>query len=181
MHSIVSDSCPVEQVLDEEFVSADLLSGISPPEDSSVAEEEPTHIEDEFYSQDYSEARNYIAGYICKKLHLPQKDSTRTSSWVSVKGSQLMEPNSELIEIVAKCDETFNLWKEKVLKAGNDPLGKLKSLILKEHPNFPHDVVVLFCKVKFFACLKDLNIKLKVGRGNTASVRCLKQTGQFLN
>ena len=177
----MSNSCPVEfNSCDEtEFLSADLLQDIQPkvPEDQPSNDEEILDID--LKSSD--EPRNYVAGYICRKLCLAPNKEEKINSWISVKGEgKLVEPNSELIELIARCDSLFDKFHGKGLTIGKNPLGKLETLILKVHPHFPPSVVRLFCKIKFFSRIKDLNTKLKLTRGKT-SVRNLKQIGQFVN
>jgi hypothetical protein len=93
---------------------------------------------------------------------------------------KLVEPSTDLIEIIAKCDVLFDAFHGNQMRIGKNPLEKLVSLISKEHPEFPSKIVTLFCKIKFFSRIKDLNTQLKLARGKT-SLRSLKQTGQFMN
>jgi hypothetical protein len=107
-------------------------------------------------------------------------DNENLNSWISVKGEgKLVEPSTDLISMVAKCDDLFDVFHGKGIKIGKNPLEKLTSFILKEHPDFPPKIVNLFCKVKFFSRLKDLNTQLKMSR--VKNVRSLKQIGQFTN
>jgi hypothetical protein len=108
-------------------------------------------------------------------------DQINLNSWIHIKGEgKLIEPSAELKEIIAKCDSLFDAFHGRQMRIGKNPLEKLNTLILKEHPSFPQKIVSLFCKVKFFSRIKDLNTQLKLTRGK-ASVRSLKQTGQFIN
>lgn len=135
-----------------------------------------------FLCLDSKEARNYVAGYICKKLSLIPHEtlSLKPNSWISWKGEgKLIEPNSELVELIAKCDNLFDKFHGKGIRVMKNPLEKLCEKIQSENPDFPTEIVKLFCKVKFFSRIKDLNNQLKLSRKK--SVRCFKQLGQFLN
>ena len=79
-----------------------------------------------------------------------------------------------------KCDHYFNAFNGKGLKLCHDPLAKVQNFILKKNPNFPPRIVKLFCKVKFYSRIKQLNVKLKLQNARK-SVRALKQTAQFIN
>jgi hypothetical protein len=145
------------------------------PNDENSIEDESILVEVES-----NEPRNYVAGYICKKLNLLPSDTENLSSWVSVKGEgKLVEPSPNLISMVAKCDDLFDVFHGKGIKVGKNPLEKVSSFILAEHPDFPPKIVNLFCKVKFFSRLKALNNNIKLSRVKT--VRNLKQIGQFTN
>jgi hypothetical protein len=110
-----------------------------------------------------------------------KKDENNLNSWIYAKGEgRLTEPSSELKEMVAKCDILFDAYHGNSLRVGKNPLAKLNSMILTEYPSFPPKIVELFCRVKFFSRIKDMNIQLKLSRGKS-SVRSLKQTGQFIN
>ena len=83
-------------------------------------------------------------------------------------------------EMCAICDKLFDEFHGKSIRIVPDPLGKLQTLILKKHASFPPRIVSLFCKVKFFSRLRQLNVKLKLKTLNQ-SVRAYKQSAQFLN
>ena len=102
-------------------------------------------------------------------------------SWIHVKGEgKLVEPSSQLIEMVAKCDGLFNSYHGKGLRLGKNHLEKLNSRIFEIHPDLPPKLISLLCKVKFFSRIKDLNKQIKLSSGKK-SVRSLKQLGQFTN
>jgi hypothetical protein len=139
-------------------------------------------VEDEIIHLDIepNEPRNYVAGYICKKLNLLPNDTENLSSWISVKGEgKLVEPTPDLISMIATCDGLFDNFHGKGIRVGKNPLEKLTAFILKQNPDFPPKIVNLFCKVKFFSRMKDLNTQIKLSRIKT--VRSLKQIGQFTN
>jgi hypothetical protein len=179
-HAIVSSTCPVELDSSDEdtFLSVSLIDQIQPDfaDGQHASEDDSTDLE-----LQPNEAQNYVAGYIAKKLCLQPSPEPDLKSWISVKGEgRLVEPSSELKDMVAKCDVLFDSFHGKGLRLGKNPLEKLNTLILKEYPHFPSRVVTLFCKVKFFSRIRALNTQMKLSAGNN-SVRSLKQIGQFLN
>ena len=100
---------------------------------------------------------------------------------MSVKGEgRLVEPNRDFVEICGKCDVIFDNFHGRGVRNCQDPLGKVKALILAKHPSFPPKIVDLFCKVKFSSRIRDLNNKIKMRKINR-SVRSFKQTAQFVN
>ena len=98
----------------------------------------------------------------------------------SEREGRLVEPNQEILEIVAKSDQIFYSFHGKELCAQKNPMEKLNAAILERHPNFPPRTVSLFCKVKFYSRIIHLNVDLKVKRMKN-SVRNLKQNAQFFN
>jgi hypothetical protein len=87
VHSILSNSCPVElnpSDEDDVFLSVNLLDDILPDlsEDLDTVSDEILDID--FHS---NESRNYVAGYICKKLSLLPNKHENLNSWIHVKGT----------------------------------------------------------------------------------------------
>ena len=91
-----------------------------------------------------------------------------------------MEPSSDLIEMCARCDQLFEEFHGNGIRSCYNPLEKIQSSISKSNPTFPPRIVELFCKVKFYSRIKQLNINMKIKKHNK-SVRALKQNAQFLN
>ena len=59
-----------------------------------------------------NEPRNYVAGYISKKLCLLQNNQENLNLWIYVKGEEkFTQPSTELIEIVAKCYILFDAYR----------------------------------------------------------------------
>jgi len=85
VHAIVSDTTPIEidADADSQFVTADLIDDIQPLSCSEACSEDET-LEIDFQQ---NEPRNYVAGYICKKLSLEPNTEGRNDSWISVKGT----------------------------------------------------------------------------------------------
>ena len=63
-----------------------------------------------------------------------------------------------------KCDNIFDQVLGKGLNNLKNPLEKLKTKILNQNPDFPPQIVTLFCKVKFYSRIKVLNVNLKLSR-----------------
>ena len=123
-----------------------------------------SHVEDEFQEFEFekSEPREYVAGYICHKLKLKPKSKNNSNSWICFKGEgRLKEPSDKLSDLCAKSDIIFDNFHGKGLRICRDPLGKVQHLILSKYPNFPPRIVRFFCKVKFFAHIKQFNVKVK--------------------
>ena len=166
----------------DEFITAELLDNIDEEFDNIVMNE-LSNVEDEFheFELEKSEAREYVAGYICHKLKLKCKSSNKSNSWIRFNGEgRLKEPSDKLSDLCAKCDLVFDKFYGKGLRICKDPLGKVQHLILSKYPNFPLRIVRLFCKVKFFARIRQFNVKVRLKTLNN-SVRSLKQTAQFTN
>ena len=72
------------------------------------------------------------------------------------------EPSEKVKRLCNECDKMFDEFHGKSLRIVPDPLGKLQALILKRHTSFPPRIVSLFCKVKFFSRIRQLNVKLKL-------------------
>ena len=63
------------------------------------------------------EARNYVIGFIGKKLGLRPRSSQKSESWISLKGKgRLFEPSDELINICEICDRKFDEFHKDGLK-----------------------------------------------------------------
>ena len=166
---------------EDTFLSADLLDELHLDIHPDMLEPD-AYVDDELHEFELNsnEPRNYVAGYICNKLNLVQRNKTEENSWISIKGEgRLKVPSSELLEIIGKCDDIFDDFHGKGIRVGKNPLEKLNALILKKHPNFPPKIVILFCKVKFFSRIRYLNIDIKVNK--LKSVRSFKQMAQFTN
>ena len=119
---------------------------------------------DEICSYDYSyeevmnEPLNYVAGYICKKLDLEVEKDQRENSWVFKKGEgRLKQPSTDVYNMVVRCDALFDKFNTN--KKINNPIEKCCSYILAKEKNYPLKVVKLFCKVKFFSRIRQLNEK----------------------
>ena len=168
----------------DQFVSADILDNIDVDlENNDVNDVDLSSVDDEFHEMEpeKSEARDYVAGYICNKLKLKSKSCSNSNSWISFKGKgKLKEPSDRLSDICQKCDILFDKFHGKGIRICHDPLGKLEEMVLKKHPDFPPKVVLLFCKVKFYSRIRQLNVKLKIKKHKN-SIRSLKQMAQFLN
>ena len=126
--------------------------------------------------------RNYVGGYICRKLKLKSSGQV-PNSWVHLKGEgRLLQPNENIQDILSKCDKIFSAFKgisPFSLRKCRDPLGKVQNLITKTLVDVDPKLIKLYCKVKFYARLKLINEKLKTSKGR--NVRYLKQTAQFIN
>ena len=127
------------------------------------------------------EARNYVIGFIGKKLGLRPRSSQKSESWISLKGKgRLFEPSDELINICEICDRKFDEFHKDGLKKCNKPFNVLFQEIISNFPSFPPKVVKLYCKVKFYARIRMLNRDIKLKKIKK-SVRMFKQTAQFMN
>ena len=174
--SIVNNSV-VEMQDDDEFLSVNLIDEL----DLDLPDNVYCKYQKNEIPELNVEARDYVAGYITHKLKLSASNDRKPNSWISLKGEgRLQEPNEKLKEIVAKCDNIFDQVLGKGLSDLKNPLEKLKTEILNQNPDFPPQIVTLFCKVKFYSRIKVLNVNLKLNRMKN-SVRSLKQMGQFLN
>ena len=131
----------------------------------TIVNTELSNVDDEFheFELEKSEPREYVAGYICHKLKLKTKSNYKSNSWIHFKGEgRLKEPTDKLSDLCAKSDVVFNKFHGKGLRMCKDPLGKVQHLILSKYPNFPPRIVRLFCKVKFFARIRQFNVKVKL-------------------
>ena len=127
-----------------------------------------------------NEAKNYVIGFVGKKLGLKGKMPT-SETWIGLKGQgKLLEPSDELINICDKCDIMFDKFHGAGFRDCSDPQKALVKFILDEYPTFPIRIVQLFCRTKFYARLKHLNNDLKM-ESYKKSTRMYKQTGQFVN
>ena len=173
----------MEKSDDDNFVSAELFDSIREGNMEVISDNNVPQIEDELYefANETNEARNYVAGYICKKFNIQGSSGKSSDSWISMKGDgKLVEPSKEIVDICAKCDDIFNTFHGQRINACFNPLGKLQCIILKKYPTFPPHIVKKYIKTKFFARIKQLNVKLKIDK-QTKSVRSLKQMAQFVN
>jgi hypothetical protein len=99
--TILSSSCPVEQNTcddDDGFLSVNLLDDIL-----SDVGEGPDSTEDTILDQDFmgNEPRNYVAGYISKKLSILSNGKPNLNSWIHVKGQYHEQCN--------ECSQTKNI------------------------------------------------------------------------
>jgi hypothetical protein len=101
-----------------------------------------------------------------KKLNLSPSDTENLSSWVSE--GKLLEPSPNLISMVAKCDDLLDVFHGKGIKVGKNPLEKVTTFILADHPDFPPKIVN-----QVLSRMKDLNNIIKLSRVKT--VWSLKQ------
>ena len=174
--SIVNNSV-VEMQDDDEFLSVNLIDEL----DLDLPDNVHCKSQKNEIPELNVEARDYVAGYITHKLKLSASNDRKPNSWISLKGEgRLKEPNEKLKEIVAICDNIFDQVLGRGLSDLKNPLEKLKTEILNQNPDFPPQIVTLFCKVKFYSRIKVLNVNLKLSRMKN-SVRSLEQMGQFLN
>ena len=135
---------------EDEFVSADLFDSVVDDLIDDDLEENATDVIDEFYEFDNespNEGRNYVAGYICKKLMLQPKTEPDSNSWISIKGEgRLLEPSSDLVKLCEECDKIFDVFNGIGIRMCHDPLGKVISFILSKKPSSP--LILLHCFVK---------------------------------
>ena len=165
----------------DEFISVDAIEKLQPIDrtssGSNIKSLEFSHIPQ--YSN--YQARNYVIGYIGKKLGLQPRKGAVPNSWIALKGKgKLFEPNDFLIEMCEKIDDKFDEFHGSGVRLCEAPFEQLFDLIMKEYPTFLPKVVKLYCKVKFYARLKQLNYELKMNKLNK-SVRPFKQNAQFTN
>ena len=182
--SNIVTNCPVEYVEDEDYVSSILLNQVVVvSEDTNFIDDvsDVSEVEIDDFLKESNEPRDYVAGYISKKLHLHHSTDIDKDSWIFVKGEgRLIQPTKDLCDIVEQCDIIFDEFHGKGIKCCSDPLSKLNALISSKHPSFPSPIVSLFCRVKFHSRIKQMNTKLKLKKLNK-SVRSYKQTAQFMN
>lgn len=183
--NLVVNNPSVELSDKDEFISSALLDSATDNVTlvNSFTETEPQELTDEFYdfNCEINEGRNYVAGYITKKLNLPTAETFDQSNWIHIKGGgKLKQPTTETVEICAKCDSIFNEFNKSSLRLCYNPLGKVTNLILRRHPTFPPRIVKLFCKVYFYSRLKQISKDIKLKKIKK-SVRTLKQLAQFIN
>ena len=92
----------VEIFNDDTFVSADLFDRIDGDLLDNVFNDEVANAVDEIQDLDIdsNEARNYVAGYIGKKLNLETNSPKKINSRLSVKGGgKLFDPSDKLSEL----------------------------------------------------------------------------------
>ena len=99
----------VEVSEEDEFISAELFDSVIKDVNFVDVIDDDLIVNDEFHEfERINEGRNYIAGYICKKLNLQPLNNDSSNSWISVKGEgRLIEPNRDVVEVCAKCDINF--------------------------------------------------------------------------
>ena len=121
-----------------------------------------------------TEMKNYVGGYICRKLKLQSSEQV-PNSWVYLKGQgRLLQPDEAIQDVLSKCDKIFSAFNGTSpfsLRKCKDPLGKVQNLITKKLVD--PKIIRLYCKVKFYARLKLINEKLKTSQGR--NVRYLKE------
>ena len=127
------------------------------------------------------QARNYVIGFVGKKLNLQPKKNPVPGSWINLKGKgKLFEPSDDLVEICEVCESRFEELHGSGVSLTNNPLGGIIKSILEEFPSFPKAIVTLFCKTKFFRIIRQLNNELKLE--NFINSNCAyKQKAQFAN
>ena len=95
--NLVVNKPSVELSDTDEFVSSVLFDSATDNRSlvSSFNETEPPELADEFYdfTCEVNEGRNYVAGYITKKLNLPTAETFDKSNWIQFKGGgRLKQP-----------------------------------------------------------------------------------------
>ena len=101
------------------------------------------------------EPREYIAGYICKKLNLPGEQVTDENSWIHKKGDgRLVHPSMDMDHLCKVSSSVFDDVHGSGLILCKNPINRVSDLILNNNPSFNPKAVNLFCKVKFFARVK---------------------------
>ena len=183
--SLVVNNPSVELSDTDEFISSVLFDSATDNTSflNSYTESEPQDLEDRFhdFKCEVNEGRNYVAGYITKKLNLPTAKTFNKSNWIHFKGAgKLKQPTQETVEICATCDLIFNEFNRSSLRICQNPLGKVKDLILRRHPTYPPRIVDLFCKVYFYSRIRQISKDIKLKKIKK-SVRTLKQLAQFIN
>ena len=99
-----------------------------------------------------SETRNYVIGFVARKLGVKQKQNSSETAWVSLKGKgRLLEPREDLKSVCEISDKMFDSFHGNGLRMCKDPFFSLCKQIMKENPSFPVKVVRLYCRVKFYA------------------------------
>ena len=68
-----------------------------------------------------------------------------------------------------KVNEMFNKFNGSFLKNCPDPLGKLVKLTIQKWPNFDSKIVKYFCRMKFFARIRRINIELKLKKSTNVT------------
>ena len=109
-----------------------------------VYNEDICNFVDEFqeFECDNNEPRNYVAEYIGHKLKLDKQTWKKSNSWISVKGEgKLFEPSDKLIDVCKKCDILFDKFHGKGIRICKDPIEKVQSLIIENHPNLPPHII----------------------------------------
>ena len=92
------------------------------------------------------EARNFVIGYVGRKMGLKPRKTSNEWSWISLKGKgRLFEPSDELIAICESCDKVFDNFHGDGLRICKNPFNKLWKEILKGNPTYPVKVVNLYC------------------------------------
>ena len=89
-------------------------------------------------------------------------------------------PTEELKNICEISDRIFDFFHGDGLRFCKNPFSDLCKEILDENPTLSVKVVSLYCRVKFYARLRQLNRDIKIKNLNK-SVRTFKQNAQFSN
>ena len=167
----------------ENFVTARFVKNlqedidVESEEDGDLVEIEKSVVNDEISD----EPRDYVAGYICKKLNLPGAKVKDTNSWIHKKGEgRLIQPSNDMEDLCKVSGIVFDDVHGSGLRLCKNPIKRVVDLILKYNPTFQPQAVNLFCKVIFFARIKKMNIILRSQRLNK-SVRSYKQCSYFIN
>ena len=128
------------------------------------------------------EAKNYVIGFVGRKLGFKLKQNSSEPSWVSLKGKgRLFEPRQDLKNVCETSDRMFNIFHGNGLRKCKYPFDSLCKQIMKENPSFPVKVVKLYCRVKFFARLRHLNLDIKIKISTSLCVRINKQPSLQIN
>ena len=158
--TIIDNAC-VSMSDDSVFVSADMIGKLDDCDlnvMNDVVFDETGYVCDEFHDSTHDEVRDYVAGFITRKLHIQPSNSVKKESWIQVKGGgNFVEPSQEMCNLIKECDVIFDMFHgDDGLKFCHDPIGKVTTLILKCHPTFPLPIVKLFVKVTFFSRKKTV-------------------------
>ena len=127
----------------------------------------------------------YVCGYIAKKLHqkapglLLSSESKNEATWIDLKSrGSLTYPSNALVNAVKHYENIFMEFHGEDLDRNLNPIERTINQILKKNKNFPAPVVKLYVTLRFFNRLKNLNNRILTKRSK--SVRCFKQTAQFM-
>ena len=107
--NIVIDQANVEQSDQDQFISAEIVGQM---DGLKIIDHEksPLHLTGNEGSRKASniQARNYVVGFIGKKLGLKPKRNPAPSTWITLKGDgKLFHPSESLVEIFEVCEHTF--------------------------------------------------------------------------
>ena len=70
---------------------------------------------------------------------------------------KLFVPTTDLQSMCEACDKLFDNFQGNGLRICDHPFDQLWKAVLKEYPSFPMKIVNLYCRVKFYARLRQLN------------------------